>query len=223
MAKPDTPDDKQFDQWMKGQDELNTLYKEAANEQPPAIVDRKILDEAGEAHGWLGNATLRRYTIPFSAAAAVLIVVAITLDQPAPMVPPPTFETAPSVERDIGAGIEHAKPRSRATPAAESDAEGRPPMPESPIERFQVDAPSFEGIEPPKPESILSMERIGLNDESDPTAIEDPRQRLLHRLDQAILRGDLIGVGDLLEDWIADYPGQDLPEDLRIRIEQMSQ
>jgi hypothetical protein len=119
--------DREFETYLRGEADLSRHYADLPQVEPPDHLDAAILAEGHRAVGSRpGAKPVRRWAIPLSLVASVLVVVMVGLQFPY-MLHDAALPTAPTEERAAATMMDKAMPETAAAPAqktrrAEQDA-----------------------------------------------------------------------------------------------------
>lgn len=181
------PDDRQLDEYLKGDSSVSRQYRQLHGAEVPADLDRLVLRQAEDAvkHGasrsrpaWV------RWTAPLAVAASAVLVVSIVMetgvrDETAVLhAPQPTMQTRERglVEKDAEEAIDSAGAASEAAEMAiEERLVDRAPVSEVPAEPRQEIAPVAPPpvrLEMPAPPVMHSSEQVAAAAPPAPPAAE---------------------------------------------------
>lgn len=152
MSSPQ--DDKDLDDYLRGESELSRRYRALSQEEPPAALDRLILEQARARNAGdtsnvapLRRGGAKRWAVPFGLAATMLLSFAILRERgvqtevsaPAPA----TLSTTEMTEKQAdAAAVEPARQRE-----AESDVAAE--APQAPARTFAADVPPPQAVPSP--------------------------------------------------------------------------
>jgi len=126
-------DDRELDRYLRGDSEVSRLYRQGADEQPPPELDARIVAQAhrdAAPRRAAAGPLARRWTLPVSLAAVVVLSVSVVLlmqepdlvpiSEPSPArdMPPGARAGRSGLESAAGEGeADRARPGSKAAPA----------------------------------------------------------------------------------------------------------
>jgi hypothetical protein len=184
-----------LDDYLAGNSELSRRYREAATESSPAGLDEQILRAARREL----RPRPRRWMLPLSMAAAVLLSMSVILRLPQESIAPeppqqsaaaPTMAALPATDAPAASAQQKAAAPPRLAPAASASAPASAPTAEPFANSAADSAPAAEGkqeaapqISQPAAEKVLGAERqrapsaAGMlaprRDEASPAATEE--------------------------------------------------
>lgn len=173
--------------------ELSERYRALGREEPPQALDAKILAEARARPG------LRRWALPLSVAAVIVLSVTVTVEMQRERAQPENRierQTAPKIETRPAAPA--PVERKLEAPAANAPAAGRLSRESADRERFERAAPAateerakqLGAEESPERrlERIAELRRAGRDDEADRLLAEFRRRFPDYRIPEAVLK-----------------------------------
>jgi len=183
-------------------DKLAERYRALGREEPPAELDRKILAASRRAAG--SRPGLRRWVLPLSIAAVIVLSVAVTLQ---------LQREQADLEEQVGAPAEAGKAAAPAPPAAGNVV--RAPVPEAKLQKPAAGAPAQEGRPSRESADRERFERAApaaAEERAKQLTAEESPERRLERIAELRRAGRDDEADRLLAEFRRRYPDYRIPE-----------